>query len=79
MKFGEDTKALGFFLAQVWNYMQEYRGELGSETAKVRCVTMVLEGATAEWMVSLHSDNALPNCETTTSLWQLSIGGSRTL
>lgn len=49
---------LGFFLPQIWNYMQEYEGELGSETAKVRCVTVALEGAAAKWMVSLHNNNA---------------------
>lgn len=58
MKFGGDSKLPGFFLAQVWNYMQEYGGDMGSEASKVRCVAMALKGATAEWMVSLHNDNA---------------------
>lgn len=47
VKFRGDPKMLGFFLAQVWNYMQEYGAKLGSETAKVRCITMALKGAVA--------------------------------
>lgn len=37
--------------------MQEDRVDLASEAAEVWCVTMALEGTTAEWMVSLHNDN----------------------
>lgn len=33
--------------------MQECGAELGLEAACVRCVTVALEGAAAEWMVSL--------------------------
>lgn len=53
-----DSEQLGFFLAQIWNYIQEYGTEVGMEKARVRHVTMVLEGTAAEWMVSLHNDNA---------------------
>uniref|UniRef100_A0A670ZE00 DUF4939 domain-containing protein n=1 Tax=Pseudonaja textilis TaxID=8673 RepID=A0A670ZE00_PSETE len=58
VKFGGNPKDLGFFLAQVWSYMEEYEGEFTSEAAKVRCVTRALEGIAAEWMVTLYNDNS---------------------
>lgn len=38
--------------------MQENGPEITMEGGKVRCVIMVLEGAMAQWMVSLHNDDA---------------------
>lgn len=43
---------------QVWSYMVEYGPEIPTGGAKVRCVTMALEGPAAQWMVILHNDNA---------------------
>uniref|UniRef100_A0A8C5SLW0 DUF4939 domain-containing protein n=1 Tax=Laticauda laticaudata TaxID=8630 RepID=A0A8C5SLW0_LATLA len=57
-KLRGDPKNLGIFLAQVWSYMEEYREDFPSEAAKVRGVTRALEGTAAEWMVTLHNDNA---------------------
>uniref|UniRef100_A0A8C6VGT2 DUF4939 domain-containing protein n=1 Tax=Naja naja TaxID=35670 RepID=A0A8C6VGT2_NAJNA len=57
VKYGGDPKELGFFLAQVWNHMEEYGEDFSSEAAKVRCVTRALEGTAAKWMVTLHNDN----------------------
>lgn len=46
VKFNEDPQQLGFFLAQVLTYMQVYRRIFPSEEARVRVVTLALEGAT---------------------------------
>lgn len=56
MKFNGDPKQLGFFLVQVWTYMQEYGPEIATEGSKVRCVTMALKGAASKGMVILHND-----------------------
>lgn len=58
LKYGEDSKYLGFFPAQVWNYMQENGANLATEAAQVRCVTMALGGTAVECMVSLHNNEA---------------------
>uniref|UniRef100_A0A8C6VH31 Uncharacterized protein n=1 Tax=Naja naja TaxID=35670 RepID=A0A8C6VH31_NAJNA len=58
VKYGEDPRELGFFLALVWNHMEEYGKDFSSEAAKVRCVTKALEGMASKWMVTLHNDNA---------------------
>lgn len=42
----------------MWNYMQEYKADLSTKAAWVRCTTMTLEGNAVEWMVSLHNDDA---------------------
>lgn len=47
MKFDRDPQQLGFFLAHVFTYMQEYGHEIPTE------------GATARWMVTLHNANSL--------------------
>lgn len=39
-------------------YMQEYGQELPSEGARVRVITLALEGARDRWMVTLHNANA---------------------
>lgn len=53
---------LRFFLTQVWTYMQEYEQELPTNLAKVRIVTMALEGKVGERMVALHNEaNELHN------------------
>lgn len=39
--------------------MQEYSPEIATKDGKVRCVTMVLEGAKTRWMVTLYNDDAL--------------------
>uniref|UniRef100_A0A8C6XGC2 Retrotransposon gag domain-containing protein n=1 Tax=Naja naja TaxID=35670 RepID=A0A8C6XGC2_NAJNA len=72
VKYGGDPKELGFFLAQVWNHMEEYGEDFSSEAAKVRCLTRALEGTAAKWMVTLHNDNdpLLMNYDLfTTALW----------
>lgn len=58
VKFNSDPKQLAFFLTQVWTYMQEYGTDLLNNPAKVRIVTMALEGKAAELIVVLHDDNA---------------------
>lgn len=45
MKFNGDPQQLGFFLAHVLAYMQEYGPEIPTEDAKVRSITLALEGA----------------------------------
>lgn len=57
VKFDGDPQQLGFFPAHVLTYMQEYRSEIRTEGAKVRCITLALEGAAARWMATLHSVN----------------------
>lgn len=59
VKCNGSPQQLGFFLVQVWTYMVEYGSEIPTKEAKVRCVTMVLEGPAAQWMVFLHNDNSL--------------------
>lgn len=59
LKYGEDSKYLGFFPAQIWNYMQENGANLATEAAQVRYVTMALGGTAVECMVSLHNDEAM--------------------
>ncbi|XP_060537890.1 vomeronasal type-2 receptor 26-like [Pantherophis guttatus] len=49
----KNVKQLGFFLPQVWTYVQEYHLEITTEGAKVRSVTRDLEGAAAQWMITL--------------------------
>lgn len=44
MMFDGDPQQLGFFLAQVWTYMQEYGPKIATEGSKMRCITMALEG-----------------------------------
>lgn len=56
-KFNRDLQQLGFFLAHVLIYMEEYGCEIPTEGAKVRVVTLALEGAAARWMVTLHNAN----------------------
>lgn len=58
MKFDRDSQQLRFFLAHILTYMQEYGPEIPTEGAKVRSVTLALEGATAHWMVTVHNANA---------------------
>lgn len=58
VKFDGDPQQLAFFLTQVLTYMQEYGNEIPTEGAKVRVITLVLEGAAARWMVTLHNTNA---------------------
>lgn len=53
IKFNGDLKELGFFLVHAWSYM---RGE-ATEGVKEWCMTMMLEGPVAEWMVTLHNDD----------------------
>lgn len=36
VKFDVDPQQLGFFMAQVWTYMQEYGPERATEDSKVR-------------------------------------------
>lgn len=57
--YGRDPKQLGFFLAQVWTYMPGYGPDITTKGTKVWGVTMALEGTAANWMVTLHNDNAL--------------------
>lgn len=59
MKFDGDPQQLGFFLAHVLIYKQEYRQEIPTKGANMRSVILALEGATACWMVTLHNKNAL--------------------
>lgn len=58
MKFNRDPQQLGFFLGHILTYMQVYRRTLPSEDARVRIVTLALEGAAACWMVTLHNSDA---------------------
>lgn len=57
MKFDGDPQQLGFFLAHVLTYMQEYGHKIPTEGARVRMVTLALEGAADRWMVTLHNAN----------------------
>lgn len=58
VKFDGDPQRLGFFLVHVLIYMQKYGHEIPTEGAKLRVVTLALEGAAASWMVTLHNANA---------------------
>lgn len=59
MKFDGDPQQIGLFLAHILTYMQEYSHEIPSEGARVRVVTLALEGTSARWMVTLHKANTL--------------------
>lgn len=59
VKFSRDPGDLGFFITHIWTYTQQYRVDVATKGAKLRVVTLALEGATAKWMVILHSDDAL--------------------
>lgn len=58
MKFNGDPQQLGFLLAQVLTYVQEYGDKIPIKGAKVRVITLALEGAAVRWMVTLHNGNA---------------------
>lgn len=49
LKYGKGPKQLGFFLAQMWNYIQEYGADLATKAVWIRCVTTALDGTAAEW------------------------------
>lgn len=59
IKYDGDPQNLGFFLSQVLTYMQEYGRNFPTQGARVRVVTLALEGAAARWMVTLHNADAL--------------------
>lgn len=59
MKFDGDPQQLGFFLAHILTYMQEYSHEIPTEGTRVRVVTLALEGTSARWMVTLYKANTL--------------------
>lgn len=59
VKFDGDLQQLGFFLAHLLTYMQEYGQEIPTKDGKLRSITLVLEGATGCWMVTFHNANAL--------------------
>lgn len=42
--------------------MQEFGPDLPTKGAEVWCMTIALQGTTAEWMVTLHNDNTLELC-----------------
>lgn len=54
--------------------MQEYGHKIPMEGARVRIVTLALEGGIARWMVTLHNVNALElrnfNRFMTALIWQ---------
>lgn len=54
MKFNGEPQQL----AHILTYVQEYGQEIPTEGAKVRSVTLGLEGAIAHWMMTLHNVNA---------------------
>lgn len=57
IKFDGDPQQLGFFLAHVLTYMQVY-GKSLPNNAKIRVITLALEGTAAWWMVTLYNCNA---------------------
>lgn len=61
MKFGGDSQELGFFLGHVLTYMQEYGPDISTQCAKVRCVTLALEGAAAECKTGRPAKKTSPN------------------
>ncbi|XP_060541565.1 zinc finger protein 213-like [Pantherophis guttatus] len=58
VKFDGNPQQLGFFVAHVLTYMQEYGRDFQTQGSRVRVVTLALEGAAARWMVTLHNANA---------------------
>lgn len=42
--------------------MQQYKADIVTEGAKMRVVTLALEGTTVNWMVTLHNDDAPELC-----------------
>lgn len=57
MKFDGDFQQLGFFLAHILIYMQEYRPDISTEGAKVTYVILALEGAATRRVVTFHNMN----------------------
>lgn len=58
-KVGQRSSTTGVLLDPSVEYMQAYGPEIGTESSKVQCTTMALEGAVAQWMVTLYNDDAL--------------------
>lgn len=58
VKFNRETKQLGFFLTQVWDFMEEYGLDLPSNQARVCYVTRALEGEAADWVMTLRDNDA---------------------
>lgn len=54
VKFRGEAEQLGYFLTQVWNFMAHHGPSFRDDEAKINCITMVLEGEAANWVVSLH-------------------------
>lgn len=52
--FRGKAEQLSYFLTQVWNFMAHHGPSFLDDEAKVNCITMVLEGEVANWVVSLH-------------------------
>lgn len=58
VKYDGFPHQLGFFLFHVLSYMELYGQDIPSDNKWMRIVTMALEGAAAQWMVTLHNANA---------------------
>lgn len=48
IKFDGDLQQLRFFLVHILTYMQEYGGDFPTQRARVRVITLALEGAAAK-------------------------------
>lgn len=52
--FRGKAEQLRYFLTQVWNFMAHHGLSFLDDEAKVNCMTVVLEGEVANWVISLH-------------------------
>lgn len=58
MKFNREVRPLEYYLTQVWEFMVQYEPNFPNDEARVRCITVVLEGEADNWLMVLHDADA---------------------
>lgn len=56
--FDGSPEKLAFFLNQVWSHLDRYRNNYSDEAARVDIIMANLKAEVAEWMTTLHNEDA---------------------